>query len=615
MKEMDFTVDIAGSLYPAMYIKSQAKAEAVVQRLLSQEDGEVYGLDLETAALPEYRNYPDAALSPHLSVPRLLQLFTGRTCIVFDCYHIVPETFVALLQRKSFVAHYAKFDLQYLYNYFKVRNVNIGCTQIATKLIYHATLPYDEGTSASLESVAGTILNVKVRKESQASNWAEPELTFEQVEYAAMDPALCYLIARPLLNRMNSLGLGRTYKLYKDAQHPIVTMQLNGLRLNVDRHREMMGQWKYDLIRAKQAVQSITGLATITPHTIADYLESTLDKATLDIWPKTDAENPKSKLSTDAKTLADFSYLELVKPFSIYQKKLKLTTTYGQALINQINPVTGRLHGNYNIAGARTGRLSCSRPNLQNAPRDPEFRANFIADEGCVVTVADYSSVEVRAMAEVSNDVRLLEGYVKGIDIYRHVASQMLNKPVDSITKEERQKMKAIVLGLQFGLGAPKLGKYAERQYGVHFSDSESQHSVDQYRELYAGVRVFQLAEVQACIDNGYTSRTLSGKLRKYDPQRAFGNVINHVIQGSAAEAMLQSCIYLHEKLDWTKQKLLASIHDETKIQCPEDMKEETCAIQEDCMTRGYASIFTSGRTLINLVSAHAGKNWAEAKD
>lgn len=620
------TRPICGIRYPFLYVTDAVEAVNICERLFCQDQDFPWGLDLETRPNEGFLKYPKAGLKPHLSRPRLIQMFTGKTSVVIDwdavCQSETDATaglfndhFQSLLEEKKFVGHNSVFDLQYLYRYFNIKHCDMGCTMMSTRLIYCATSPDDYNLRADLRTVTQAVLGDDLLKEMQSSKWETPELTFEQVEYSAMDPIVTRLIAQKLYKRLIKLGLGNVYKLYKEAQHAIVKMQLNGIKLDIDKHRDDLLGWRAELVKAKKELLKFTGLDRVTPQSIGDYLETKLPPDILKQWPRT----ATGKLSTDANTFADFSFVDVLKPFQKYQRLYKLTSSFGQKLITAVNPVTKRLHANYNISGARTGRLSSSGDlNIQQMPRDKAhegfvFRDRFIAEEGNVLIVADYSSVEVRAQAEESKDPEMLKAYRLGHDIYSYTASKLLNKPVSEVTKEERQKEKCIILGLAYGMGAPKLKHYSKKGFGVDFSDKESRDQVKGYRGLYSVYREWQLQQVQECADHNFTSRSPMGKLRKYDPKFAYSAAINMRIQSGCAEVMLKSLCLLNERLP-EDIKLLCSVHDEVILECPEKKAKEACKLLEDCMREGYLYIYPSGKTVKGLVDAHAGKTWQAAK-
>ena len=605
-----YSTNFKGKRIPLEYVTDQRRAEQIVLSLLNNGTG-LIAIDTETEALPGYNRIPEAALSPHLSKVRLIQAYTGEGAFVFDQKYIDrPGVFTKLLEEKRYVGHNSIFDLQYFYKQFGVSKCNIGCTYLLAKLIIHATKPTDEGLSASLRNLVNIVFDEEILKEMQTSDWSVPELTFEQVEYSALDAICTYYLAEKLAPKMVKFGLQRIYQLYKDAQHPIAQMQLNGLKLNVDAHRDLIVNWRAELYAARKKLTEITGLTSITSHTLSDYLQKSLPSETLAIWPRTET----GKLSTDAHVFADFDYLDIVKPFTEFQKREKLCTAFGNTLISQVNPVTNRLHASYRIAGARTGRLSCSNPNLQQLPRDNNIRKNFIPDNGNVFVCADYSQIEIRVGAELSRDATMLKAYKEGVDLHALTASLISHKEIRNVTKEDRQKAKAFNFGLMFGLGAKKFSHYAKKSYGANVTRKEAEDGVKTFRETYAGYYEWQKGQPDLAVRQGYVS-TPCGKRRCLDRENSYGPSMNTPVQGGACECMLHALIRLNKYFTehLSTAKIVNCVHDELLVEVPPADSDSASWAIEDAMRSGFTDVFPTGVTR-GIVDIHRGKSWGEAK-
>lgn len=610
MEETCFDFDFLGNPYLGFYITEVETAQSLLSKLMEKDC--VFGLDTETAATPEFRSYPRAALFPQLANIRLLQVSDGETCsVAFDLLHLPLELFTEFLNTKQFVAHNATFDLKML-KYHTGCEINLGCTMLAYLMLVQALYSEDEvgeRPKATLEAVAEQVLGVKLKKSLGVSDWSIPNLTFEQVKYAVIDAMSVVKIAEKLAKGLEKNGLTRYYKLVKQAQHPIAEIELNGIYLDKELHMQHVIEWKADLMRAKQEVMELTGLSNITDHTMSAWLTSTLDPNTLALWPRTDT----GKLKTDTHTFSDFSYLDIVKPFAEYKKKLTLCSTFGSNLLQFINPASHRIHSNYFICGARTGRLSSGKPNAQNMPRDTSVRSSFRAQEGNVIVCADYGQIELRCAAEISQDPTMLRAYREGIDLHQLTASKVMHKPLADVTKEERQMAKAINFGLLFGLGAKKFSHYAKKSYGVEVTEKEAFEAVETFRETYAGYREWQLQQAN---NAEMTKRctTPMGKLRRLPDESTFGNSMNHPVQGGAAEVMLSALYELSEVLkDYPQIKIIGTVHDEILLECPEEDKFIAGKLLEQAMYVGYLKVFPNGITR-DLVEAGAGKSWADAK-
>jgi len=616
MKISNFSVKFQKETFPVVYIKKLEVAEKKVLHLLQSTS--LLGVDLETESLPAYSSNTRAALSPHLSKVRLLQLFNGKKVYVFDIKYIKDYSiFIELLTKRPLVAHNAVFELQRLMQW-GVKDCNIACSMLMGKLITHAYTSNDY--RYDLESQIEHWFEFKILKKQGNSDWSTPELTFEQIEYAALDAVYTFKLSRKLLPGIAKFGLKRIYNLTKDVQHPVASMGLNGMGFDVRHHRDMLPVWKEALYKAKKKAITITGLTKITPNEISKWLDATLDEKTKSIWPKTPSKtNPK--LSTGADAFSEFDYLPIIKPFSEYQKKAMLCSGFGQKLINCVNAKTGRIHGNLHICGARTGRFSCSTPNLQNCPRspskeareggEPDLRASFIADKGNVLICADYSMIEIRAGAELSRDRAMLRAFAQGIDLHKLTASVVSSIPLDTITKEQRHGGKAYNFGLMFGLGSTKYAKYAKKEFGVTVSQEKADADIGTWHDLYSDYTTYQ----QSCAKRGkktLTCITPCGKLRKLPPDKTYGNSMNQGPQGGAAEVMMYALTDLYKKLG-SSGKLINTVHDEIIVECRESHAVQIKRLVNDCMVSGFLSVFPKGITK-DLVNIGIGKTWADAK-
>lgn len=608
-----FTIEFNKVASPAFYITELAEALALVDKLCAGTG--LLAADLETTPLPEYSYVETAALSPHTSDIRLVQIATDKGVAVFDLHEIGKEIKPALkklFETRGAIFHNLNFDYQFLRHRLGVTTSNFHCTCIMARLLLHAT--YFETMSAALGPIVEHVFGQELVKEAGASNWAN-ELTFEQVSYAAVDAIAVRELYNKLTIYLHKLGLNEVYDLYRAAQIGIAEMAINGIGLNSNYHMENVVKWRDELVIAKAELLKVTGLDRITSGSIAGWLQENLPEDMLSSWPRTEPEEGKTpKLKTDAHTFSDYGTLDICKPFAKYQKLYKLTTSFGGSLLYARNQATLRLHPGYSVAGARTGRLSCSNPNLQQSPRDPAFRKAFIPTKGYEFVIADYSQIEVRAIAEISNDPIMLKAYEDGLDIYAYTAAHLNSKDIKDVTKPERQHSKCLVLGLNYGLGAKKFSHYAKKSYGVIMTDEDAIGSVKAYFKLYSRLKQWQRETTTRCVEAGYMTYTKLGKSRKLTEDTYYGASLNHPVQGSTAEVMLRAIVYVREACAGTSMRLIATVHDELIVEC---LPEDTAKVKElmtGAMIKAYLKTFPSGRTVKKLVEPTSGSNWAEAK-
>ena len=245
-------------------------------------------------------------------------------------------------------------------------------------------------------------------------------------------------------------------------------------------------------------------------------------------------------------------------------------------------------------------------------PRDEKFRAMFVAQEGRSLLSADYSQIELRVAAELSQDKNMLKVYRDGEDIYKVTAAKLNRKQLNDVTKGERQVAKALALGLLFGLGTSKFAHYARKGYGVEISNGEAERSIEGFRGIYPQYREWQLNQANEAKETTLVY-TPCGKRRRLPQDETFGNSMNHPIQGGAAEVLLHALVDLEKKSRHFGFKLLNTVHDEVVLEVEENSEKDVAKIVEDSMIGAYLAVFPKGVTN-KLVSLGVGKNWAEAK-
>lgn len=621
MQQGNFELTIAGTSYNALYLRDKSHAIAAIEQL-ERNAGErsPFGLDFETCGTAPYRHDPSSPLDPLRSLPRLVQICDGRNIVVLDLLHIGSLDFlIPFFSRQRFVAHNAIFEIQHLLHNFSVPVPDVGCTKIATRLVYDAIYPNSAAFGADLGNVCKSLLKIELPKDIDHRCWANAELTKEQLDYAAMDAGVMRPIAEKLTVALQKYGLLNVYNLYKQAQIPLAKMQLNGIQMNADAHVECIAEWKINAYQAKKELLALTGLKDTNPKSIIAYLETTLPPEILAIWPLTDGgeDEKEGDLSLSADTFSDFSFLPIVEPFSRFKKATKLSSTYGTKLLNRTNRHDGRIHCSFNLCGTRTGRLSSSNPNLQQLPRDKRTRALFIAAPGRKFVVADFNQIELRVAAEWSRDEEMLRAYRQGRDLHVVTAEMLSGRKLDTMTdearKHARQSAKALNFGLLFGLGKKKFRHYAHKNYGAELTEDQAYEAVSAWHSLYSGYSRWH-RDISSKCEVSLKVRTATGKLRALSRENYYGASANTPVQGSASECMLRSLVRLNGVLSG-RSFLCNTVHDEIMIET-DDTSESVAEVKfllNDCMTKGFQDIFPNGVMSDNLVEVKSGSNWAEA--
>ncbi|MCJ7626244.1 MAG: DNA polymerase, partial [Anaerolineaceae bacterium] len=299
-----------------------------------------------------------------------------------------------------------------------------------------------------------------------------------------------------------------------------------------------------------------------------------------------------------------------------YRELTKLQSTYVDALPQQINPETKRVHTSFNQTGSVTGRLASSNPNLQNIPIRTELgqqvRKGFIArGSDSVLLTVDYSQIELRIVASMSNDDAMLNAFIEGQDIHTATASAVFSIPIGQVTREQRRQAKAINFGLIYGMSAFGLS------HSTGLTLAESEDFVQAYFEQFPGVKYFLDTLRHTAASKGYVE-TLLGR-RRYFPnlsghtnstlrKREEREAINAPVQGTAADIMKLAMIQLPLALrkENLNARILLQVHDEFMLECPKTELEYTARIVQNVMENVYRI------SCPLLTDARWGINWGE---
>jgi DNA polymerase-1 len=305
---------------------------------------------------------------------------------------------------------------------------------------------------------------------------------------------------------------------------------------------------------------------------------------------------------------------EIARKILEYRQLSKLKGTYVDALPHLIDPITGRLHTSFNQAGAATGRLSSSNPNLQNIPirteLGREIRAAFIPRDGWTLLVADYSQIELRLLAHMSQDPVLLDAFRNGEDIHTRTAAEVMGVPPMLVTKEARNNAKAVNFGIVYGISSFGLAA------NLGISRKEADTYIKAYFERYAGVKRFIDETIGKTRETGI-ARTLFGRERpipdmnsRNSAARGFAErtAVNSPIQGTAADLIKVAMVRIDRALSGSQAKLLLQVHDELVLEVPqEELIEVTQAVKS-----GMENVYDL--TVPLVVEVGTGANWRDAK-
>ena len=550
-----------------IYIDNYEKLETAIDIFLSVK---VLAIDTETTGL-----------DPHINRLRLIQIaMEGNPTYILDCYKILPKG--SDLLKKIFntvsikIFHNAKFDIQFLFSIGILVNGPIFDTFLAAKLLRTSDGP----KSASLASVAKHYLDIELSKEEQTSNF-DSELSKEQLDYAAYDTLILLELRRTMIEEIKKNGLIEAARLEFKCVYAIADIEYSGIYLDKE---------KWNVLLRDTEKRKETALSILYPYIGYPVMQLGLlgenrsygfnvdsNKEILSMLNK----NGIDVLNTSRQSLMKYKDDPLVSALLEYRHHAKALSTFLYSVPGQINIKTDKLHPKYSQMGAGSGRMSCGGPNIQQIPRDKEFRCCFTAPKGRKLVIADYSQIELRVVAQMSGDVRMIGAYQKGEDLHRLTASLIIGKEMNEITKYERQSAKAVNFGLVFGMGANGLMKYATNIYGVEMTYTEAEIFRNRFFLAYKGVEGWHTK-----IKNGMplVSRTLAGRKHTYSDKSGLSGRYNMPVQGSAADILKNALGMLYDSVKNTNTNIIAVIHDEIILECDVEEAEKTAIILKENM-------------------------------
>ena len=507
--------------------------------------------------------------------------------------------------------HNIKYDLMVLHN------EGIQLKGIAFDSMLAAYVLDPSKRNYNMDSLAMELLQRKTITYEEVAGKGAKQIGFEEVEidratrYAAEDADVTLQLVSKLRPRLK----GELKKLYEELELPLIevlaAMEEAGILLDKAHLARLSRKMEREMKKIEDEIHALAGepFNINSPKQLSVIL---FEKLGLPPVKKT-----KSGFSTDVSVLEELSSQHpLPEKILTYRQLSKLKSTYVDLLPQQVLPKTGRVHTSYNQTVAATGRLSSSDPNLQNIPirteLGREIRSAFIADPGCELLSSDYSQIELRILAHLSEDPVLIRAFKHGEDIHARTAAEIFGLPLEQVGDSERRMAKAVNFGIIYGLSAYGLSRQ------LKIPPREAKSFIEQYFELYKKVKAFIEVTIEQARRKGYTE-TLFHR-RRYLPDLKSKNkqareaaervAINSPLQGSAADLIKVAMIRLHSKLASSRgrSRMLLQVHDELVFECPVSEKKKVEALVRKEMEGVY-------KMKVPLVVDMAwGPNWREAK-
>jgi len=445
------------------------------------------------------------------------------------------------------------------------------------------------------------------------------QITFDRVPledatcYAAEDADITLRLWQQFKPQLHRAKVTTVYETLERPMVPVLAeMEMHGIKVDRDTLSRMSNAFAQKMAGLEAEIHELAG-ENFNVQSPAKVGEILFDRMSLPGGKKTKS----GQWSTPADVLEDLA-TEHDFPARVldYRQLQKLKSTYTDALQEHINADTGRVHTSYSIAGASTGRLASTDPNLQNIPVRTEegrrIREAFVAEPGNLLVSLDYSQIELRILAHIADIPELKQAFADGLDIHALTASEMFDVPLDQMTPEIRRRAKAINFGVIYGISGFGLAR------NLRIPRAEAQGFIDRYFERFPGIRTYMDQTIEFAKEHGFV-QTLFGRrihtpeINAKGPHAGFARraAINAPIQGTAADVIRRAMIRMPKAIADLPARMLLQVHDELLFEVPEDSVEPTIHRAREVM-EGAAD--PAVRLSVPLtVDAGKGHNWAEA--
>ncbi len=602
--------NIKNTQHDYQLVDSNSALERLISTLESQEsfcfDTETTGIDANEAKIIGLSFSCEAKTGFWVPVPD----DEGETQRILDFFKPVFEN-----PEITKIGQNLKYDALLL----KWYGINLRGAYLDTMIAHYLLEPE---MNHSMNYLAETYLNYEPMKiETLIGKKGIKQITMRQAdpkkvaEYAAEDADITYQLYEHLFKELKDNELE---KLYFDIEEPLIKVLADLEYAGVNLNQSLLERYSRDIqeiileIESKIYKQAGTHFNIGSPKQVGEIL---FDRLRIPYrWRRTKS----GQYSTDEDKLTELakSY-EIVAEIMQHRMFSKLKSTYVDALPLMVNPKTGRIHSSFNQALAATGRLSSNNPNLQNIPiRTPEgrkIREAFVPrSPEYILLSADYSQIELRLIAEISNDEAMLEAFQKGQDVHRATAARVFEVPYEEVTDDQRRNAKTVNFSITYGAGSTNLS----RQLGI--KRKEATELIKQYFKQYQGLKRYMEQTVEFAREHGYV-QTLLGRRRKLRDINSRNGMlrsaaeriaINTPIQGTAADMIKMAMIKIHAEMKERKlqSKMILQVHDELVFDVYKPELDEMRDMIEYQMKNALPDL-----KVPILVGMGTGSNWLEA--
>lgn len=570
-----------------IYFQLITDAETLQKACEQLRTEDYLGFDTETTAL-----------DPYQGEIRLVQLSNGKDTKVIDLKafaargdlrtsaELAPLRDLIAADKPIKIAHNAKFDAKWVAHHLGVEISGIFDTFLASQLIAAG----DQDRRHSLAEVTSYFLGTELDKSEQVSDWSAAELSHSQIEYAARDAATMIPLREKIVEKLKTDELIQVAKLEFDCVMPIAAMELNGFYLDEARWRKQLEKVKIVQTKVADELQNLLS-AGVAQASLFGVTEINLDSQAqvTDALKNLGVPVPATTRGWQLQPLA--ADYPVVAKLLEYRGVAKSLSSFGENILEFIEPQTGRIHSDFRQIGAPTGRFSCSKPNIQQIPHEKEYRRCFRAPDGRKLITADYSQVELRILAEFSGDENFIKAFRSGEDFHATAAAQVFNIKPEEVTSEQRSFAKRLNFGVVYGIGSQRFALM------TGLKQTEAENLMRKYFATYRGLDAWLREAGQKVLSNRI-ARTASGRMMRFrfdenDRQQissARRNGMNMPIQGTSADVLKRALRLLHDEISGTSAKLVNIVHDEIIVeadsgeaeQIAEKLDKAMCAAGEE---------------------------------
>jgi len=590
-----------------IYFQLISDAESLKKACDELKDEPFLGFDVETTDL-----------DPFKGDLRLVQLSDGKNTKVIDLKpfkdrgdlrttrDLAPLRDLLASTKQTKIAHNAKFDTKWVRHHLGTAVGSVYDTYLASVLISAGEGERRHGLADVVQFFLGRTLD----KSEQISDWGASELSPSQIEYAARDAAVMPEVREKLHERIVTDGLTTVLDLENECVMPIAEMELNGFYLDEGRWRDQLAvvtkaQAKFadelqDMLSAGVAQASLFGRAEINLDSQAQVTDALLGLG---------VPVPNTTRAWELQPLAE-TYPVVAKLLE-YRGVAKAMSSFGENILEFIEPATGRIHADFRQIGAPTGRFSCSKPNLQQIPHEEEYRRCFRAPDGRSLVIADYSQIELRILADFSEDQNFINAFISGQDFHSATAAQVFGIDAADVTPDQRSFAKRLNFGVVYGIGASRFALM------TGLSQTEAENTLRKYFATYPKMDEWLRNQSTAVLAER-SARTRSGRLARMNfdvnDRSSVGAAQRYAknmpIQGTSADILKRALRSLHDDIRETSGKLVNIVHDEIIVECDASESEQTAKLLESAMLRAGEKFVSRVPIKVDI---HISNDWTKS--